>query len=225
MGTDPEPMICFIEKAANDRKRRLYAVGCCRHLELRGFLLESLYQEALLTAEQFADRKASTRKLKEARDAVEAAHPNRFGSTSVGYAAWALRGSLSTRNHVAGFWVSEAYRNTLTSLTRGNREWNQEVHEAMRVAANHAKSTLAVFVRCVHGNPFRPVAVDPVWLTSTVVALAEGIYAERAFDRLPILADALQDAGCEDDDILNHCRGDGPHVRGCWVVDLILGKQ
>ncbi|MBN9121064.1 MAG: hypothetical protein J0I06_18250 [Planctomycetes bacterium] len=73
------------------------------------------------------------------------------------------------------------------------------------------------------GNPFRPVAFDPAWLTSTVIALAAGIYEDKAFDRMPILADALQDAGCDSTDILNHCRGSGPHVRGCWVVDLILG--
>jgi hypothetical protein len=79
-------------------------------------------------------------------------------------------------------------------------------------------------IGCLFGNPFRPVAVEPDWLTSTVVALARGIYEERAFDRLPILADALQDAGCEHPDILTHCRGDGPHVRGCWIVDLLLGK-
>jgi hypothetical protein len=80
-------------------------------------------------------------------------------------------------------------------------------------------------IRDIFGNPFRPVAVEPAWLTSTVTELARGIYAERAFDRLPILADALQDAGCENPDILDHCRGPGPHVRGCWVVDLVLGKQ
>jgi hypothetical protein len=78
--------------------------------------------------------------------------------------------------------------------------------------------------RCAAGNPFRPAAADPRWLTTTVLALARGIYAERAFDRLPILADALQDAGCGNEDILTHCRGPGSHVRGCWVVDLVLGK-
>ena len=80
-------------------------------------------------------------------------------------------------------------------------------------------------LRDILGNPFRPVALDPEWRTSTVVALAQGIYEERAFDRLPILADALQDAGCENEDILNHCRSKGPHVRGCWVVDLLLGNE
>lgn len=80
-------------------------------------------------------------------------------------------------------------------------------------------------LRCLFGNPFRPVTVEPDWLTSDVVALAEGIYNNRAFDRLPTLADALQDAGCDNADMLDHCRGPGSHVRGCWVVDLVLGKE
>ena len=83
----------------------------------------------------------------------------------------------------------------------------------------------ASIFREVFGNPFRPVTTDPSWLTETVVSLATGIYAERAFDRMPILADALEEAGCDHTDILTHCRGDGPHVRGCWVVDLLLGKE
>jgi len=71
-----------------------------------------------------------------------------------------------------------------------------------------------------------PCIIDTSWLTSTVVQLAEGIYADRTFDRLPILADALQDAGCDNDAILNRCRdANGVHVRGCWVVDLVLGKE
>ena len=75
------------------------------------------------------------------------------------------------------------------------------------------------------GDQPHRVALDPNWLTSTVVALARGIYEERAFDRLPILADALEDAGCDSADLLAHCRGDGPHVRGCWVIDVLLGKE
>ena len=96
-----------------------------------------------------------------------------------------------------------------------------EQHESSEpLSAEHS-----TILRDIFGNPFRPVAFDPAWRTSTAVGLAEAIYDERAFDRLPILADALQDAGCEDADILGHCRGDGPHVRGCWVVDLVLGKE
>ncbi|MBM3982116.1 MAG: hypothetical protein FJ304_18005 [Planctomycetes bacterium] len=83
----------------------------------------------------------------------------------------------------------------------------------------------AARLREVVGNPFRPVAFAPEWRTDTAIALARTMYEAREFGAMPILADALQDAGCDNDDILNHCRGDGPHVRGCWVVDLVLGKE
>ena len=84
----------------------------------------------------------------------------------------------------------------------------------------------AYIIREIFGNPFRSVVFDPSWRTSTVLALAQGIYDERAFDRMPILADALQDAGCDNDDILNHLRDPtAPHVRGCWALDLVLGKE
>jgi hypothetical protein len=82
-------------------------------------------------------------------------------------------------------------------------------------------------IRDIFGNPFRPVPLDPSWLAwndSTVSKLAQSIYDDRAFDRLPILADALEEAGCDNADILQHCRQPGEHVRGCWVVDLLLGK-
>jgi hypothetical protein len=110
-------------------------------------------------------------------------------------------------------------------------EWRTPV----RFTAENARYSIATsregrlrgcrLIRDIFGNPFRPVTADPSWLSSTVVALAEGIYADRAFDRLPILADALQDAGCDDAEVLDHCRGGGTHVRGCWVVDLLLGKE
>jgi hypothetical protein len=87
------------------------------------------------------------------------------------------------------------------------------------------RSEMAHLVSEVFGTPFRPVAFDLRWRTSAVRALAQGIYAERAFDQLPILADALQDAGCEDGEMLGHCRAPGPHVRGCWLVDLLLGRS
>ncbi|MCE9568125.1 MAG: hypothetical protein K8U57_39485 [Planctomycetes bacterium] len=79
-------------------------------------------------------------------------------------------------------------------------------------------------LRDIFGNPFRPVVLDPNWLTSTVVALARQMSESRDFTTMPILADALQDAGCDNDEVLAHCRGPGPHVRGCFVVDLLLGK-
>jgi hypothetical protein len=95
-----------------------------------------------------------------------------------------------------------------------------------RLAADERveRVTQSALLRCIF-NPFRPVTLNPAWRTSNAIALAQSIYDDRAFDRLPILADALEDAGCDNADILNHCRQRGEHVRGCWVVDLILGRS
>ena len=84
---------------------------------------------------------------------------------------------------------------------------------------------LAEFLRDLFGNPFRPVPLDPSWLTSDVVAIARGIYQDREFQRMPMLADALQDAGCCEHDLLEHCRQPIQHVRGCWVVDLVTKRE
>ncbi len=84
---------------------------------------------------------------------------------------------------------------------------------------------LCLLIREIFGNPFRPVAFAPVWRTTTAFALARQMYEGRDFSVMPILADALQDAGCEDEAVLSHCRGEGPHCRGCWIVDLLLGKE
>jgi hypothetical protein len=92
-------------------------------------------------------------------------------------------------------------------------------------SAEHQVQT--VLLRDLFGNPFRPVALQSEWLVhndGTAQRLAQSIYEERTFDRLPVLADALEEAGATESTILNHCRGPGPHVRGCWVVDLLLGK-
>ncbi len=79
-------------------------------------------------------------------------------------------------------------------------------------------------IRDLFGNPFRPVTIDPAWLTRNVIAIAEGIYEDWAFDGMPILADILEESGCDDAAILEHCRSPAEHVRGCWVIDAILGK-
>jgi hypothetical protein len=85
-----------------------------------------------------------------------------------------------------------------------------------------------ILLRDIFGNPFRPAAIDPGWRTwngGTAVQLARTVHEERFFQNLPILADALEEAGCTDTNILDHCRSPGPHARGCWVVDLLLGKK
>jgi hypothetical protein len=91
------------------------------------------------------------------------------------------------------------------------------------ITAEHAAS--AALLREVLGNLFRPITFSPAWRTDTVLTLAQQMYDSRDFSAMPILADALQDAGCEDEAILTHCRGPGPHVRGCHVVDACLSRS
>jgi hypothetical protein len=94
--------------------------------------------------------------------------------------------------------------------------------------AHDADPLLPALLRDVFGNPFRPTAHDPAllrWKFDTIPAIARHVYDDRAYHDLPILADALEEAGCTDGDILAHCRSEGPHVRGCWAVDFILSKS
>ena len=98
--------------------------------------------------------------------------------------------------------------------------------EVARQAAGEAEMrVLASIVRCLIPDPARTIHIEERWQSATVLSLATGIYEEKAFDRMPILADALQDAGCDNEEILNHCRQPGVHSRGCYVVDLLLGKS
>jgi hypothetical protein len=90
---------------------------------------------------------------------------------------------------------------------------------------------MAPILRDIVGNPFRPVRLDPAWRIPTVSSLAAVFYEDRALasgelDKagLAVLADALEEAGCADEAILTHLRSPGPHVRGCWAIDLVLGK-
>lgn len=125
------------------------------------------------------------------------------------------KGVLPNRNPVLVFFHTRA-RAVAENAVGLAEEWGEK----------EVKVVLCRLLREVFGNPFRRVKRDPAWLTSDVVALARGIYDERAFDRMPILADALQDAGCTNEGLLNHCRDpDQLHVRGCWALDLVLGKS
>jgi hypothetical protein len=108
-----------------------------------------------------------------------------------------------------------------------NAAYAQMAEDAVRELAQRYPSYVeARILRDVFGPlPLHAVTLKPAWRTSNVTALAQSIYDDRAFDRLPILADALEDAGCDNADILNHCRSGGEHVRGCWAVDLVLEKE
>jgi hypothetical protein len=117
--------------------------------------------------------------------------------------------------------VSRAAFDRLRERAERERTELRERAQAAEVREQHVQCDL---LRDIFGNPFRPVTLSPSWLTIAVVAIARQMYDSRDFSPMPILADALQDAGCKNADILAHCRGDGPHARGCWVVDLLLGK-
>ena len=128
------------------------------------------------------------------------------------------------------FDVAKACRETIGGVAaepfRPNLgDWSEKMLEEWCKAQNNEKLAQHRLLDDIFGNPFRPVVFEPSWRTSTAVAVAYGIYEERAFDRMPILADALEDAGCDNEDILNHCRQPGEHVRGCWVVDFVLGNK
>ena len=92
-------------------------------------------------------------------------------------------------------------------------------------ASNRERLAQEMMIRDLFGNPFRPVVVEPTWLTSEVIKRARMIYDERAFDRLPALGEALTAAGCRNADLLGHCRSHALHIRGCWAVDAVLQKM
>ena len=98
------------------------------------------------------------------------------------------------------------------------------LHSPRSKAHGREPQPFADLIRDIFDGLYLPNPFDPSWRTEAAVALARGMYESRDFAPMPVLADALDDAGCADADILAHCRGPGPHVRGCWVVDLVLGK-
>jgi hypothetical protein len=213
---DPRPMLRFAEGTTGDRRLRLLAVACCRqifplipHPELR---------DLVELTESYADGRVAMTELQLALAGVIGADYGDLetDAESAGYAAcWTANRKLSEVKKVPAE-TAKALANR-AAKSHSSRLWKETR------AAEFAHQ--AILLRDIFGNPFRPVTFDPRWRTTDVVGVAQAIYEDRAFERLPILADALMDAGCDHDDILAHCRSDGPHVRGCWVVDLVLGKE
>jgi hypothetical protein len=128
---------------------------------------------------------------------------------------------------IAADWWAFMNRLETRELQEMDLDWLiRQSREALRWP-QHAEWTCGL-LRDLFGNPFHPVGIDPAWFHGAdhiVPRLAQTIEEEQAFDRLPILADALEDAGCAEEAILDHCRGPGPHYCGCWVVDLLLGMS
>lgn len=206
---DPELMLTFLEGRASDRKLRLFAVACCRRLW--HLLRETPSRQAVLTAERFADGLATPQELEDAQE--EAVDVGREGDGRGPVACCHLRPDGSYPVEAAQYVAGEMIDVMDVRQELSDEEWQSELRAEAEV------------LKDIFGNPFRPASIDPAWVSPNIVALAQVIYEERGFDRMSELADALEAAGCHDANTLGHCRQPGPHVRGCWVVDLILGKS
>jgi len=227
---DLETMLDYLGGTVNDRKSRLYGCACCRHIWL--LMIDERSRQAVEIAEQFIDGVIGRDELEEARIEARSAARDVTGSNYPSHERGVMKNASEAAAGVVGKRVSKVIGAVAKSVVVaaaenagviGSRVGAYETYRSAEIKSSSKQ--LAGTLRDVFGNPFRPVAVDAEWLTSTVVQLARGIYEERAFDRMPILADALQDAGCVNHDVLSHCRDESAtHVRGCWVVDLLLGK-
>jgi hypothetical protein len=224
---DPTPMLECLRGKVSDRKLRLFACACVRRVWR--FLDLAVSRRAVEVTEQFADGEVSA---SDREDATEAAYgpvdpnagPEQTGKVQCAALAafWAITDDAVQAADAAADAVGEAVFLTGDRNSRTADDACQAEH-AERAAQCH-------LVRDVFGlRPgSAPTATDAAllaWDNGAIPALARSIYDDRALDRLPILADALEDAGCADRPILDHCRGPGPHCRGCWVVDLVLGKS
>ena len=215
--TDPESMLRYLQAGrayrtpVGRRKLRLFGVACCRRV------LHLVESDSAITAcveftERFADGDGAKTRLKKMAAANE---------------AWVerKRHRLLRQLTILDLQIASA-ASRLCNADADRAAW---AYTSLGLETSGDPTTdhpvLCQLLRCLFGNPFRPVAFDPSWRSETAVALATGIYDARAFDRLPILADALEEAGCDHPDVLAHCREpNAPHARGCWVVDGVLGK-
>jgi hypothetical protein len=206
--THPASMLMHLDGKATQRKARLFCCACCRRV-WNQISTEGL-RKAVEIAEDYPDARVE-------RDAAISSDESVLAAVMT---------------DVVDGPADEVAQLTVLGLPRyfGDIDFAfSTAHKAYDAAETEQELTgQRDLIRDIFGNPFYTVAIDPGWLAwngSAVVKVAQGIYEDRAFDRLRSLADALEKAGCTDRAILDHCRGHGPHVRGCWVVDLLLGKE
>ncbi len=209
-GTDFYDMLQYLHQQGKMRKLRLFAVACCRRLDHLPVVKRA--RTAVDLAERFADGVVAKAGMLEASKAAWAA------------ARW-TRDAARTAN-VAASGASAAFDDVDDLYGLANAATKSEgLYEPQRAAQFE-------LFREIFGNPFRPVAIDPSWRTGASLKLAQAAYDERALPSgemdpgcLAALSDALEEAGCTDAAILSHLRSPGPHVRGCWPVDLVLAKE
>jgi hypothetical protein len=215
--TNPQKTLEFLRGKATERKLRLFACGCCYRLhDLWGMMDGCL--EAVEFANLYADGGAAREDLKLVRDNLFVIDDYYGSSEEIRFHAL---------DCVMAIPLGDVSRlaNRIIEYFENQHYWTEAELEAEQEAERVLQCEI---LRDFFGNPFRLVVVESSWLTwndGTVPKLAQAIYDERAFDRLPVLADTLKEAGCTNADILGHCRQSGKHDRGCWVVDLLLGKK
>jgi hypothetical protein len=218
--------------AFSERKSRLFAVACC--LRILHLMPTDEARQCVLAAEQYADGTIDADGLNAAVDAsmrsceldwrrrctVANSHPavRRAAINAVGRVHRQEGARAAVAKATAEAWAE-------ATLFEAREEYTPEKYEALRKAE---QARQADFLRDIAGNPFQQSTIEPSWLAwndRCVERIARAIYDERAYDRMPILHDALLDAGCDDERILAHCRTTEGHVRGCCVIDLLLGKE
>ncbi len=213
-----QKMIRSVDPSRCDRKLRLFAVACCRRVW--DLITDPAAQRLVELTEQFADgvidREALRDVWSEAPDHPRAERATKQAA-AFDCASWrAATDSYTRAAHDAETAVGEAI----------NEPDSPEVRVRKFELRGRERSAQLHLLREVLGNPFRPTPFVPTWRTDTAILLARQVYESHDFSAMPILADALQDVGCDSADVLDHCRdANQVHVRGCWVVDLVLGKS
>jgi hypothetical protein len=211
--SDPIKMLRRANARTSERKLRLFACGVCR---LNSPLLSWDVEEAVSRLERAADGAALSGKPGPRTGLSEPDSEQLLPTSPKEVVLWRTARWLRS--------VAEWGASSLDIQT-----WYDNVELLQKRGKDERLGCQCSVLRDLFGPVcFRSVPILPAWLAwndGTVVKIARAIYDDRAFDRIPILADALEDAGCDNADLLNHCRQPGEHVRGCWVVDLILGKE
>jgi hypothetical protein len=237
--TDPSPMLESLRGRVSERKLRLFAVACCRRIW--HLLTDERSRKAVEVAERFADGVASGalmrgtraeagRRAREAAAAALDAPVARCLDVPAAAAAWQtalLPWGKADERAAEQVALADAGKRAEPWAARSFGQ-HVDADAAFGVARQQERGHQVGLLRDIFGNPFRPITPVPAWLTwhdGLLASMARRMYDSRDFSDMPVLADALEEAGCQDQNILGHCRSGGQHVRGCWVVDLVLGKS
>jgi hypothetical protein len=222
--TDPAAMLDFLEGRLSERKLRLFACACCRRIW--PLLTSPDSRHAIEVSERFADGRAPQLDL--AGALIFAARSQGGQAGQAAYLAASRKPLITTREASAAAIEAAAEAATAEAhATAANRDAWAAVDAALGRARAAEAEQQAALLRDLLGNPFRPVVVEPSWLSGhggTVPRMARLIYDERRFSDLPILADALEEAGYSNAALLAHLRQGIEHVLGCWALDQCRGE-